>query len=149
MEWAGGNPKKLTNIDGISLAGYMAGKELDDAFLNRNIYFHYPHYRTTMPHSSLVSGSRKVMHFYERPDIPMLFDLSKDEGEVNNIARSHPQEHQRLYGEMMGYFKKVGARMPKPNPDHDPEVYKQAKEYASRVLWGPFEGRRPLEEDEK
>ncbi len=149
VDWAGGNPKKLTNIDGVSLAGYMAGKEPDDAFLNRNLYFHYPHYRTTMPHSSLVSGSRKVMHFYERPDIPMLFDLSKDEGEVNNIARSHPQEHQRLYDEMMGYFKKVGARMPKPNPDHDPEVYKQAKEYASRVLWGPFEGRRPLEEDEK
>ena len=43
----------------------------------------------------------------------------------------------------------VGARIPKPNPDHDPDVYKQAKEYEKRVMWGPFEGRRPLEEDEK
>ena len=112
-------------------------------------YLQISHYRTTMPHSALVSGSRKVIHFYERPDIPMLFDLSLDEGEVNNIARSRPQEHQRLYDEMMIYFKKVGARLPKPNSDYDPVVYEQAKEYAKRVMWGPFEGRRPVEEDEK
>ena len=68
---------------------------------------------------------------------------------MNNIARQHSQEHQKLFNEMMVYFEKVGARMPKLNPDHDPEVYRQVKEYDQRVLWGPFEDRRPLEEDEK
>ena len=149
VEWAGGKPGEIKNIDGVSLASYMTGKQPDAAFLNRCLYFHYPHYRTSMPHSAMVSGSYKVMHFYERPDIPMLFDLSKDEGEVVNIARENPEQYKHLFGQMMGYLKEVGARIPKPNPDYDPTVYKKDKQYEDRVQWGPFENRRPLEEDEK
>ena len=40
-------------------------------------------------------------------------------------------------------------RIPKPNPDFDAEVYQKSKEYSKRVLWGPFEGHRRLEADEK
>jgi len=149
VDWAGGNPRELKNIDGVSLAGYMAGKRSDDAFLNRYLYFHYPHYRTTMPHSAIVSGSKKVMHFYEHPEIPMLFDLEQSDGEVENVAKKHPEEHQRLYNEMMRYLKEVGARMPKPNPDYDPEIYRQDKSYASRLKYGAFEGKRELEDDEQ
>ncbi len=54
-----------------------------------------------------------------------------------------------LYEEMMAYFKEVGARIPIINPDYDAEVYQQAKEYDKRMKWGPFEGKRPLDEDEK
>jgi arylsulfatase A-like enzyme len=78
VDWAGGDPTALQDIDGVSLAPYMAGEQPSDDFLNRNLYFHYPHYRSSMPHSAVVSGTRKLLHFYERPDIPMLFDLSKD-----------------------------------------------------------------------
>ena len=148
VDWAGGDPGKLQNIDGVSLADYMAGKKPDKAFLNRNLYFHYPHYRSGMPHSAIISGSDKVIHFYERPDIPMLFDLSKDIGEVSNIAKQNPETHKKLYDEMMRYFKEVHARFPKVNPDYDPEVYKSQKDYEERIMWGPFEGRRPLEDDE-
>jgi len=149
FEWAGGDPKALKDIDGVSLAPYMAGAQPDDAFVNRCLYFHYPHYRTSMPHSAMVSGSRKVMIFYERPDIPMMFDLSKDEGEINNTARDHPAEYRKLFEQMMAYFKQVGARIPRMNPDYDPEVYKRDKAYDIRKQWGPFESQRPLEDDEK
>ena len=148
LEWAGGDPSKLKDIDGVSLAGILRGEKPSNAFRNRYLYFHYPHYRTTMPHSAIVSGSRKLIHFYERPDISMLFDLSVDEGEVKNIAKEHPNEHKKFYNEMMQFFGQVGARIPKINPDYDPDVYKKAKEYGQRVMWGPFEGQRPLEEDE-
>lgn len=148
VEWAGGNPSALKNIDGVSLAGVMAGDTPSESFLNRNLYFHYPHYRTTMPHSAVVSGSRKVVHFYERPDVPMLFDLSADRGEVHNIATTNAGEHKRLYEQMMQYLTDVGARLPKPNPDFDANVYRQAKEYKARVAWGPFENSRDLDEDE-
>ena len=53
-----------------------------------------------------------------------------------------------LFDEMMSYFKEVGARMPKMNPEADPAVYKAQKEYEQRVQWGPFAGRRALEDDE-
>jgi len=149
VEWAGGDPTALQDIDGVSLAPYIAGRQPHDAFLNRRLYFHYPHYRNTLPHSAMVTGSRKVIHFYERPDIPMLFDLATNPGEVDNIARAYPEEQKRLYEEMMAYFKEVGARIPMINPDYDAEVYQQAKEYDKRMKWGPFEGKRPLDEDEK
>ena len=149
VDWAGGDPKSLKDIDGLSLAEYLRGEKPDQAFKNRHLYFHYPHYRTTMPHSAIVSGPRKVMHFYEKPNVPMLFDLSADEGEVENIAADNYLEHKALFSKMMRYFKEVGARIPKVNPDYDPEHYRATKEYETRVAWGPFEGRRELDEDEK
>ena len=149
VEWAGGNPNELKNIDGVSLAKIMRGEKAGDNFSIRNLYFHYPHYRTSMPISAMVSGNRKVMHFYEAPEIPMMFDLANDKGEVKNIAKTRPVEHKVLYTEMMQYLEEVEARMPKKNPDYDPGAYKKANEYDMRVLWGPFEGERPLEEDEK
>ena len=149
VEWAGGKPENLQNIDGVSLAGLMKGEKYDQEFSNRYLYFHYPHYRTSMPHSAIVSGTKKVIHFYERPDIPMLFDLVSDEGEVKNLAAENPDEHQKLFNEMMRYFKEHGARIPKENPNYDSNKYKQASGAEIRELWGPFKGERPLEEDEK
>ena len=149
VDWAGGDPQQLKGIDGVSLAGFMAGEEPSEAFLNRNLYFHYPHYRSTVPHSVMISGHSKVVHFYERPDIPMLFDLSRDMGEVSNIAKQQSDLHHKLFGEMMDYLKQVDARFPKPNPDYDPEVYKADKSTDERIKWGPFEGKRKLDEDER
>ncbi|WP_353620750.1 hypothetical protein [Stieleria mannarensis] len=79
----------------------------------------------------------------------MLFDLTDDMGEVHNIAATYPEEHRRLYDEMMEYFDKVGARIPKQNPNYDAAIYRDSKEYDKRIQWGPFAGSRPLEEDEK
>ncbi len=148
VEWAGGDPSKLKNIDGVSLAGLMRGEKTERTFRERFLYFHYPHYRTSMPHSAIVSGKMKVIHFYERPDIPMLFDL-QDEREVKNIAVQSPKIHQRLFGEMMRYLKAVNARVPKANPDYSLAVYSSADQYEMIQRWGPFEGVRALEEDEK
>ncbi len=148
VDWAGGNPEELQDIDGVSLAGYMAGDEPGEDFLNRNLYFHYPHYRQSVPHSAIVSGSFKVIHFYDRPDIPMLFDLSADIGEVTNIAKLHPQIHGKFYDQMMRYLENVQARFPKANPDYDPRVYMDHKDFDERATWGPFEGQRTLDDDE-
>ncbi|MEM7391136.1 MAG: sulfatase/phosphatase domain-containing protein, partial [Verrucomicrobiota bacterium] len=148
VDWAGGDPTSLENIDGVSLAGYMSGKKPDARLINRNLYFHVPHYRSEIPHSAIISGSTKVMHFYEKPEIPMMFDLSADPGEVRNLARQHPETHKKLFGEMMGYFYRVGARIPKINPDYDPAEYRKRKDYDKLMQWGAFEDKRPLEADE-
>lgn len=148
LDWAGGDPTSLKNIDGISLAGYMSGDEPDEKFFNRNLYFHVPHYRSEIPHSAVISGQTKVMHFYERPDVPMLFDLENDPGEVLNLASENPGAHGKLLGELMSYLDAVGARIPEKNPDYDPEVYKKLKDYELFMQWGAFEGERPLESDE-
>lgn len=148
VDWAGGDPEELQDVDGVSLAGYMAGREPDEDFLNRNLYFHYPHYRSSVPHSAMISGALKVIHFYDRPEIPMLFDVSADIGEVTNIAKQHSKTHAKMYDEMMHYLEEVGARFPKVNPEYDPDVYRKNKDFKKRNMWGPFEGRRALEDDE-
>ena len=148
VDWAGGKTKKLKDVDGISLADLLEGKKMKKSFSNRNLYFHYPHYRTSMPMSVMVSGTKKVVHFYERPDIPMLFDLAIDEGEVRNIAEDYPELHREMFDQMMSYLLEVGARIPKINPDFDAEVYKKANLRTDREKWGPFKGERPLEDDE-
>ena len=148
VDWAGGDPEELQHIDGVSLAGYMAGEEPNEDFLKRNLYFHYPHYRNSVPHSAMISGSFKVLHFYDRPEIPMLFDVSADIGEVTNIAKNQPRTHKKMYDEMMHYLEEVGARFPKVNPEYDPEVYRENRDFKRRNMWGPFEGRRALEDDE-
>lgn len=149
VEWAGGDAKALKEIDGVSLAGYMRGQKPDRAFIDRYLYFHVPHYRETLPSSAIVSGSTKVIHFYEKPDIPMLFNLAAHEGEVGNIANLKPEEHQRLFDEMTRYLEEVGARVPKVNPDYDPAHYKMIKNYEQRMAWGPFKGKRALADDEQ
>jgi hypothetical protein len=78
----------------------------------------------------------------------MLFDLSVDLGEVSNIATRYPETHKKLHDEMMRYFKEVGARFPKVNPDYDPEVYRTDRKTEERIQWGPFEGQRTLDDDE-
>lgn len=148
VDWAGGDPEELQHIDGVSLAGYMAGEEPNEDFLKRNLYFHYPHYRNSVPHSAMISGSFKVLHFYDRPEIPMLFDVSADIGEVTNIAKNRPRTHEKMYDQMMHYLEEVGARFPKVNPEYDPEVYRENRDFKRRNMWGPFEGRRALEDDE-
>ena len=50
---------------------------------------------------------------------------------------------------MARYLREVGARFPKSNPAYDPEIYKEDRRTRERLQWGPFEGRRPLEEDEQ
>lgn len=147
-DWAGGDPEDLQDVDGVSLEAYMEGEEPGEDFLNRNLYFHYPHYRSSVPHSAMISGPYKVLHFYEQPGIPMLFDLSQDIGEVHNIAKEYPEMHKELYDEMMGYLMGVGTRFPKENPQYDQEKYKEDSKTAGRLKWGAFEGDRPLEEDE-
>lgn len=149
VDWAGGDSKQLKKIDGVSLAAYMAGKKPDKSFLNRSLYFHYPHYRGTMPHSAVISGDHKALHFWGHPDIPMLFDLSRDIGEVSNIAEEQPRIHQRLFDDMMTYLEKVGGRIPRLNSDYDPEKYRADADYWYRVNWGPFRGTRALDDDER
>ena len=59
------------------------------------------------------------MHFYETDQV-RLFDLSKDIGEQSDLATERPEKAADLKDRLERYLKSVNARMPAPNPDHDP-----------------------------
>ncbi len=64
VDWMGGDPQSIKILDGVSPAGNMRSQPPDAPFLNRSLYFHYPHYWSIVPHPVLISGSSKVIHFY-------------------------------------------------------------------------------------
>jgi hypothetical protein len=83
------------------------------------LVFHFPHYQGDTPHSAIVSGNMKLLHFYETGD-NMLFDLNADLAERNNLAARQPELAAHLAKQLADYLKEAGAEMPRPNPDYDP-----------------------------
>ena len=84
------------------------------------LVFHFPHYQSDDgPHSSIRLGSLKLIHFYE-DDRVALFDLSKDIGERNDLAKQMPRETQMLKERLTNYLTAVSAQLPTKNNQFDP-----------------------------
>ena len=91
----------------------------------------------------MVKGNWKVVHWYETPDLPLLFDTQADIGESKNLAPEHPEIHARLHGELTAYLKRVEARIPEPNPEANADKYievyggdpKRQKELEEKNRW--------------
>ena len=83
--------------------------------------FHFPHYQSEGPQSSLLVGSLKLVHTYE-DDRWMLFDLSKDLSERQDLAGKMPRETQQMRGQLEEYLTAVRAQLPTVNPNFDPNA---------------------------
>ncbi len=112
------------DVDGVSLKPVLLGQPVAESFVNRPIYFHYPHYRVSPPSSAIVEGDRKLLHFYEWPNDDFYYDLKADLGEQNNIAIGNPEASHSLHQKLMDHLQAVGGYFPKPNPKADPAIKK-------------------------
>ena len=120
------------------LAGYeqkdlpksIEGGSITDLFLNNGqgtverardeLVFHFPHYQSDDgPHSSIRIGNLKLIHFYEE-DRVLLFDLSKDISERNDLAKQMPNETKMLHERLTKYLADVNAQLPTRNTEFDP-----------------------------
>jgi len=127
VDLAGGQAGQLVDVDGKSLRplfdrslvdmSAIRDAALPDEFRDRALYFHYPHYRSSVPGSAIVAGRWKVVHLYEQPDVPLLFDLEEDLGETRSVAGDYPEVFGRLHGQLFDYLTQVDARIPQPNPN--------------------------------
>jgi arylsulfatase A-like enzyme len=102
------------------------------------LVFHFPHYQSEGPQSSILLGSLKLVHTYE-DDRWMLFDLSKDLAERQDLANKMPDEAQKMRTQLEEYLTAVRAQLPTTNPDFDPN--KKPSEDSSRGKRGG--GNRP------
>lgn len=109
-------------VDGVSFKPLLLGKSVPESYVNRQIFFHYPHYRESAPSSALVVGQMKLMYFYDHPGKFFQYDLSKDFGEKSNIATNYPEKALQMYQQLMDGLKSFGAYFPKPNPAADPKA---------------------------
>jgi len=114
-------------LDKQSLAG-IDGKNLIPVFknpkqrLNRNLFWHYPHYHAggDGPYSAIRSGNWRLVEFHEDGRLE-LYNLQKDLGETENKRDINLKTRDQLKLRLDRWRKNIGAQMPTPNPNHDPE----------------------------
>ncbi len=112
-----------SDLDGVSLWPVLSGR----GPLNREaLYWHYPSYHHSTPAAAVRVGRYKLIEFYE-DGRRELYDLATDPGERLDLAAERPEMARSLAERLHVWQKRVGAGMPRPNPDFDP-----SKAY----LWG-------------
>lgn len=121
-QWAGLSAKSLPRgIEGGSIAGLLANDGQGQVQRSRDeLVFHFPHYQSDDgPQSAILLGSLKLIKFYE-DDRVVLFDLSKDIGERQDLAAQMPGEAAHLRQRLESYLAAVDAQFPTPNSQYDP-----------------------------
>jgi arylsulfatase A-like enzyme len=110
-----------SKVDGLSLAPLLRGGER----LERDaIFWHYPHHQHyqlggSMPYSAVRSGDFRLIEFLDDNHVE-LYNLREDIGEQHDLAASQPAKTEELRARLHAWRKEVGAQMPAPNPNYDP-----------------------------
>jgi len=107
-------------IDGDNLVPLLgqAGSLKRDA-----IFWHYPHYwsgRRVQPYSIIRARNWKLIRHYEGGRSE-LFNLKEDLGEQNDLSERMPEKVRELDARLTAWLKATGAKLPKLNPDYQPQ----------------------------
>ena len=106
------------HTDGTSIMALLQGAHS----LDRDaIYWHYPHYGNQggTPGSSIRMGDYKLIEFLEDNHLE-LYNLREDISEEHNLADELPGIAREMRQMLADWREKIGAQMPKQNPDWKP-----------------------------
>lgn len=141
---AGAQVPKDKILDGENLLPlFRGGKSLE----RKAVFWHFPGYLNnpvirgrdpvfrTRPVSVIRKGDWKLLLYHEEwvldggaANVPgnhavELYNLTKDEGERQDLAASEPTKRDELLRDLQRWMKSVNAPIPtKPNPDYDPNA---------------------------
>ncbi len=119
LQLAGLPPKPEQHLDGVSFVPLLKG---DTAPRGKPLFWHYPHYANQggAPNGAIRDGDWKLIEWYEDGELE-LYNLPQDIGEKNNLATQQPEKVKELHAKLIAWRGEVGAVMPTPNPDFDPD----------------------------
>lgn len=117
--------KTVGPLDGVSLKSSWLQQGAPVAAKERSFFWHFPHYANqgSRPAASTRQGNWKLIEYLEDGAIE-LYDLDKDIGEKNNIAKENAEKAKLLADSLHVWQKKMGVQFGVPNPDAKPEVHK-------------------------
>lgn len=107
-------------VEGVSLVDVLKkDPNTSPKRAHEELVIHFPHYDKDPigPASTIIYQNWKMIRVFETEQ-RMLFDLSKDIAERNDLAKTNPNIVLALDNRMMNYLRSVSAGMPKPNPDY-------------------------------
>jgi len=107
------------HMDGVSLAPLL---QKNGRIPSRSLYWHYPHYHPggATPYSAILKDEWRLIEFLEDGRCE-LYNLREDIGETNNLAAEEEDKAAELLLELQQWRRRVGAQMPTPNPNYDPD----------------------------
>lgn len=103
--------------DGVSLAAVL--RDPTATLARDSLHWHLPHYHHSTPASAIRKGHWKLLEFFEDNTLE-LYDLNQDPGEQTNFATAEPARVKQLHAALNEWRQHVNARLPVPNPQHDP-----------------------------
>lgn len=110
------------SIEGGSLATVLRGDgNTTVKRLREEMIFHFPHYDLDNdgPATVIFLGNWKGYKSYETGEL-RLYDLAKDMGERNDLAKQMPDKAAEMGRRLNEYLKAINAQMPTANPNYDP-----------------------------
>ena len=66
-------------------------------------------------------GNLKLIEYFEDGKLE-LYELSNDPTESQDLAKEQPEVAKRLHKKLTRWRKRIGAQIPYPNPNYDPEA---------------------------
>ena len=110
LELAGLPRKPAQHVDGVSLAGELAGATGPAA---RVLPWHFPHYHGSgnVPSAAVRAGNLKLVQWFETDDVE-LYDLAADSGETVNLAPVRAADADSLRAWLTAWRDSVRAAMP-------------------------------------
>lgn len=117
--WAGVKAGLPAGIEGGDISALLQGSKVPVKRSRDELVFHFPHYQGDTPHSAILAGSYKLLHFYETGE-NRLFNLDNDLGERNDLARDMPKVAEEMALRLQAYLSEVGAALPAANTRYDP-----------------------------
>ncbi len=117
LEMSGIKSKPNQHVDGVSFVPLLKGHGMDRGA----IYWHYPHYgnQGSSPGAAIREGRWKLIEWLEDGRLE-LYDLKNDIGEKNDLAKKRPGKAKQMHEMLKAWQKKMGAKMPRPNPNYKP-----------------------------
>jgi arylsulfatase A-like enzyme len=108
-------------LDGLSLVPLLRGSGTLD---REELFWHYPHHQHyqlggTMPYGAIRAGDYKLIEFFNDMHVE-LYNIKSDIGEQHDLASQEPERAARLRARLHAWRNEVGAQMPTPNPNYDP-----------------------------
>jgi arylsulfatase A len=111
LEVAGLSPTPNQPLDGKSLMPLLTKAP---GFDRDPLYFHYPNYafhKKNLLGSAIREGDYKLLKGYDDNSLE-LYNLAKDIGEKNNLAKESPELAKRLEAKLDKWLLETGAKLP-------------------------------------
>jgi arylsulfatase A-like enzyme len=114
--------KTVGPLDGISLTPLLRGGSIPP----RPLFWHFPHYTNqgSRPAGAVREGDWKLVEQYEDGSVE-LYNLAQDVGETKDLAAAEPARVEELRGKLHAWRARVGAWMPRPNPEFDASLHRR------------------------